>query len=144
MRKALIKHFWWLLTTSIRWIFTQCKRRKSGKNLIFYPTKELYAYLCPYVLMSICLRSLKIFYFSSKISCKKSLAVKSHIFILSMSMPDVKQLEAWKKNSYTRYAIFRSLLIYSIWFIKHEVQIASDQGYQYDFKKIPGCLLKKC
>ena len=73
-------------------------KKKIRKNLIFYPTNELYSYLCTNVSLSIGLPLLTIFHFSSKISREKGLAVKSQLFISSMSAPDVKQLETLKKE----------------------------------------------
>ena len=61
-------------------------------------TIHLSGYLSTYVLLSIGLPCLKIFHFSSKFCRKKAVAVKLQIFILSMSMPGVKQLKIWKKK----------------------------------------------
>ena len=84
-----------------RWVFTQDKQRKIRKNLIFYLINELSTDLCTYISLSIGLPSLIIFHSSSKMSCEKGLAVKSQIFILSMStpLPNVKQLEIRKEKT---------------------------------------------
>ena len=43
----------------------------------------------------------------------------------------------------SKFTVFRSPLIYSIWFVISDIQIVSDRGCQYDFLKILETLKKK-
>ena len=85
--------------SDVRRVFTQDKRRKSRKSLLFYLTNELCTYT--YISRSIGLPSLTIFYFSLKMNLEKGLAVKLQVLTLSMStpLPNVKQLNSRKKKT---------------------------------------------
>ena len=90
-----------MVCSSVCWVFTLGKRRKS-KNLLFYLINELSAYLCPtYIPWNIGLRSLSIFHFSFKMIGEKVSAGKLQIFILPMStsLPNVNQLNTRKEKT---------------------------------------------